>query len=157
MTIIAKRLLAARKCRNLTQDKLAELLGVSPARVSSWEKGTENPDAEMIEKLSQVLSVYPVFFAPNTYWADDVIEDYHNARSHEEELRIFAMEGIPKDYVGRYLRLSDPQPETETSEACPDEWEKTLILKSRALNEAGKKALSEHLDLLLSSKKYCSK
>lgn len=156
MKIIAERLLAACKSRNITQDKLAELLGVSPARVSSWEKGAEIPDIEMIGKIAQVLSVFPIFFADTEGWAKDVFEDYNNARSHEEELRIFAKEGIPDDYVSRYLWISDPQLETDAGEVCPNEWEKSLILKSRALNEAGKNALADYLDLLLSSKKYCS-
>ena len=107
MKKFAERLLAARKSRNITQDKLAELLGVSPARVSSWEKGEEKPDNEMTEKLSQALSVNPNFLIGMEEWEADNYEDLENASSHDVELRIFAKNGVPDDCVGLYLHLSD--------------------------------------------------
>ena len=151
MKKFAERLLAARKSRNITQDKLAELLGVSPARVSSWEKGEEKPDNEMTEKLSQALSVNPNFLIGMEEWESDNYEDLENASSHDVELRIFAKNGVPDACVGLYLHLSAPQAETEAGEIYPTEWEKSLILKSRALDAAGKKALTDYLDSLLSS------
>lgn len=156
MKKFAERLVAARKSRNITQKKLSEMLGITATRLNYWEKGTREPDIDMIKKLSQALSVNPNFLIGMEEWEADNYEDLENARSNEEELHIFCNEGVPDSLVGRYLWLSAPQPETETSEVYPDEWETTLILKSRALNKAGKKALSDHLDLLLSSEKHRS-
>ena len=44
-----------RKSRNMTQEALAEQLGVSRQTVAKWESGESAPDLEMAEKLSRVL------------------------------------------------------------------------------------------------------
>ncbi len=46
-----------RKQKGLTQEKLAEKMGVSPKYLSSIERGKENPTLDMIIKLAQSLSV----------------------------------------------------------------------------------------------------
>lgn len=47
----------ARKKLGLTQEELAEQIGVTPQAVSKWEKGTGMPDISMIVPLAQTLSV----------------------------------------------------------------------------------------------------
>ena len=42
---------------NMTQEDLAEKLGVSRQTVSKWEKGLSVPDAELLTKLAEVLNV----------------------------------------------------------------------------------------------------
>lgn len=44
-----------RQSRNLTQEKLASLLHVTPQAVSSWEIGRTLPDAERIIDLAHVF------------------------------------------------------------------------------------------------------
>lgn len=54
---IAKNLIELREKNNLNQKELAEKLGVKNNTVSSWEKGTNSIDVEMLFKICTVLSV----------------------------------------------------------------------------------------------------
>lgn len=54
---LGKRIAACRKRTGLTQDKLAELLGVTAQAVSKWENDQSCPDITMLPKLSQVFGV----------------------------------------------------------------------------------------------------
>lgn len=44
-----------RKNKGLTQDELANRLNVVRQTVSKWEKGYSVPDAEMLQKIAEVL------------------------------------------------------------------------------------------------------
>ncbi len=46
---------ALRKTKGLTQDELAIRLNVVRQTVSKWEKGLSVPDAEMLQKIAEVL------------------------------------------------------------------------------------------------------
>ena len=46
-----------RRNADMTQERLAELLGVSYQSVSRWENGTTYPDLELIPMLAQIFSV----------------------------------------------------------------------------------------------------
>ena len=46
-----------RKEQNLTQEQLAEKLGVSNKTVSKWETGKNMPDYSVVEQLCQVLNI----------------------------------------------------------------------------------------------------
>ncbi len=56
----------ARKSLNLTQRQLADCLGVSNTTISNWEKGLSRPDADLIQKLCQVLHLQPNDFYGTT-------------------------------------------------------------------------------------------
>lgn len=47
----------ARKAKNMTQSKLANLIGVSTEAVSKWEKGVFSPSLENEEKLYSILGL----------------------------------------------------------------------------------------------------
>ncbi len=53
----AEKLTALRKGRELTQEQLAEQLGVSRQSVSKWESGQVVPEVEKIVELSRVFDV----------------------------------------------------------------------------------------------------
>ena len=57
ISIIGKRITEERKRQGLTQEKLAEKLGVSPQAVSKWENGWNLPDIDNINSLSEILSI----------------------------------------------------------------------------------------------------
>lgn len=57
MNKISKSIKKYRTALNLSQSDLADKLFVSRQTISSWENGRTQPDLEMIEKLSQALSV----------------------------------------------------------------------------------------------------
>lgn len=46
-----------RKIKNLTQEKLGELLGVTDSTISKWERGVNAPDISVLNKLSDILEV----------------------------------------------------------------------------------------------------
>lgn len=52
--IIAERLQRARKGVGLTQEKVAQLLGVSRNKIINMEKGTDDYEITMLEKLSRL-------------------------------------------------------------------------------------------------------
>lgn len=59
-----KRMRKFRRNKDLTQEKLAELVGVSVDFISLIERGLSSPSFETIQKLSEILEVkYQEFFA----------------------------------------------------------------------------------------------
>lgn len=54
---IGTNIKALREERNLTQEKLAECLGVSYQAVSSWERDEYKPDTEKLIKLAEIFDV----------------------------------------------------------------------------------------------------
>ena len=57
--INAEAIKAARKRLNLTQDQLAEAMGVEQPTVQRWENGKRAPDESQIPALAQALQVEP--------------------------------------------------------------------------------------------------
>ena len=57
MDTIGKRIAAYRKKKNIKQDELAEILGVSPQAVSKWENDVSCPDISLLPALSDNLCV----------------------------------------------------------------------------------------------------
>lgn len=49
------RLPELRKKKSLTQEQLAEMLGVNRTTVTLWERGINKPKIEMIEKLTEIF------------------------------------------------------------------------------------------------------
>lgn len=54
---IANRLYEYRKDRGLSQDQLAEKIGVSRQAVSKWERGEASPDTDNLIALSEIYNV----------------------------------------------------------------------------------------------------
>lgn len=54
---IGTRIALARKAKGLTQEGLAERLGVSSQAVSKWENDLSCPDISLLPKLCQVLGI----------------------------------------------------------------------------------------------------
>lgn len=57
MDTIGKRISEYRKKKNLKQDELAEILGVSPQAVSKWENDLSCPDIALLPELSRIFGV----------------------------------------------------------------------------------------------------
>ena len=57
MSTIGKRIAEYRKKKNLKQDELAEMLGVSPQAVSKWENNLSCPDISLLPELSRILGI----------------------------------------------------------------------------------------------------
>ena len=54
---IGKFIASIRKEKNMTQQKLGDLLGVTNKTVSRWENGTYMPDIAIIPELCSVLRI----------------------------------------------------------------------------------------------------
>ena len=54
---IAERILTLRKSKGMSQEQLAEAVGVSRQAVSKWESEQASPDPEKIITLSEVFGV----------------------------------------------------------------------------------------------------
>ncbi|WP_380025787.1 helix-turn-helix domain-containing protein [Effusibacillus consociatus] len=54
---LGKRLRAYRKLKNLTQQELADLLGISIAIVGGIERGTREPSKDVLARISRILGV----------------------------------------------------------------------------------------------------
>ena len=57
MTTFAKRITAARKEKKLTQEQVAQAMGVSRQTVSHWENGRVEPTQEQREALCRLLEI----------------------------------------------------------------------------------------------------
>ena len=54
---VGEKIQDLRKKNNLTQEKLAELLRVSPQAISKWERGVANPDLYLIPDIAEIFNV----------------------------------------------------------------------------------------------------
>lgn len=54
---IGKFISLSRKSKNLSQEQLAEKLGVSINAVSKWERGLNFPDVSLIKELCKILDI----------------------------------------------------------------------------------------------------
>ncbi|MBR5446011.1 MAG: helix-turn-helix transcriptional regulator, partial [Clostridia bacterium] len=54
---IGENIRSLRKEKGITQERLAELLGVTPQAVSRWESGAGYPDMEQLPGLASLFGV----------------------------------------------------------------------------------------------------
>lgn len=76
-----------RKKMKLTQEQLAEIMGVTVGAVSKWELGLSNPDIMLLPKLAKLFGVsLDVLFSfeLKDYPADDLAEEIKNYRFEKQ-------------------------------------------------------------------------
>ena len=54
---LGKNIAELRKKSNLTQEELANMLGVSPQAVSKWENDAACPDISLLPKIAEIFGV----------------------------------------------------------------------------------------------------
>ena len=54
---IGNKILELRKMNNLSQEKLAEQVGVARQTISKWELGETSPDLKQSKKLSEIFNI----------------------------------------------------------------------------------------------------
>lgn len=57
MVLVGKRIKLARDLAGLTQEKLAEIIGVSRTAVVRWESGETDPTIDHLIEMTKVLNV----------------------------------------------------------------------------------------------------
>lgn len=57
---ISETIKSRRNLLGLTQAALGELVGVSQGKIGDWERGTQSPSYQSIEKLAAVLGPFVI-------------------------------------------------------------------------------------------------
>lgn len=86
--LLGQRIREFRKNRGITQEKLAELLGIGTANISYIENGKFAPSIENFEKLITIFNVepYELYKFPNAKTAEEIKSELFCALSDNEEL-----------------------------------------------------------------------
>lgn len=107
MTIeIANRLVALRKSQGLSQEELAEQLGVSRQAVSKWERAEASPDLDKLIVLSKLYDVS----------LDDLLLERQEEKTVSGEI-----ENSPSSSLGEEMDKAEPhRPDDETDEASDE-------------------------------------
>lgn len=82
---LGKRIAAARKNLGITQDKLAEQLGVTAQAVSKWENDQSCPDVTMLPKLAEIFGTTTDELLGVNPRGPEPAQKVHEARVVEEE------------------------------------------------------------------------
>ena len=103
-----------RKERNLTQEALADFLGVSFQAVSKWERGESYPDIEMLPEIAVYFGVsvdelLGVNRAQNEQEILSIIEEYDNLTDSatKHEIIMDAKEKYPNDFRIQLRYMAD--------------------------------------------------
>ena len=83
---IGKFISLSRKNKRLTQEQLAEKLGVSINAVSKWERGLNLPGVSLMEKLCEVLD-----FTLNELFAGEKLTNEEMVRKSEKNIMSLMM------------------------------------------------------------------
>ena len=77
--MICENIQILRKKRNLTQESLAELIGVTRQTIAKWESGESVPDLSLAGKLASVLDVAldELVEAPREEFEDESLKGKH--------------------------------------------------------------------------------
>lgn len=85
---LGKRIKNLRKSKNLTQDKIAELIGIETKSFSNIETGKVFPTATNLNKIMEILEVTPFDLFNYEYLKphDELLAEMNSAMENNEEL-----------------------------------------------------------------------
>ena len=95
---IGKFIAECRKKNNLTQERLAEQLGISDRAVSKWERGLNLPDASLMLELSKIFDI-----SVNELLNGEIIEK--NSYMEKAEEKLLELQEKNNEYAKRLLFL----------------------------------------------------
>ncbi|HSA05753.1 MAG TPA: helix-turn-helix transcriptional regulator [Candidatus Gastranaerophilales bacterium] len=86
--LLGKRIREIRKSQNLTQEALAELIGVESPSISNIENGKYYPTNENLQKIAEVLKVkpYELYMFEHLRPADELKDEMFQALDNNEKL-----------------------------------------------------------------------
>lgn len=86
--LLGKRIRELRKARNLTQERLAELVEIGPANISYIETGRFSPSVETLAKLSKILEVpiYELYMFEHLKPVSEIRQELINALQNSDKL-----------------------------------------------------------------------
>lgn len=97
--ILAEKIMSLRKQKGLSQEELAEQLGVSRQSVSKWESASSIPDIQKIMKMSEIFQV------TTDYLLRDELEDINSANIKSETSNNYIEDS--DDKVTRTINLEE--------------------------------------------------
>lgn len=108
---LGKKLLKLRKEFEMTQDDVANILGMSRTTFSKYENGNANPPLQVMRKLADIYNVgleYLIFDENTTIkFNDPQVEDENTVKLPFS--KITDLRPIEKEIVGRFRTLSDDE------------------------------------------------
>jgi len=86
--LLGKRIQEIRKQRNMTQENLAELVGIETVSLSNIERGKYYPAAENLNKILEILNIKPeeLFTLSHLKPQEEMIEEILSALQNNEKL-----------------------------------------------------------------------
>ena len=104
--MLGEKLKQLRKARNLKQDDIAHIFGISRGSVSNWEKGRRKPNIQQLEELAKFYNISLDYFAEETK-KDEVVELLDRARKilHDDNVATEKKEKLYKEIMKLYLNL----------------------------------------------------
>ncbi|NOV01375.1 helix-turn-helix transcriptional regulator [Paenibacillus planticolens] len=85
---LGSKLTDLRNKKHLTQDQMAEILGVKRARYNSWENEIAKPDIEMLKKIAEYHKIK----------TDDLLDVQQNNNKNEIEIPAWATSKDIRDF-----------------------------------------------------------
>lgn len=105
-TFVGSRVRMRRLMVGMSQEKLADGLGITFQQVQKYEKGTNRIGASRLQAIADILGVHPSFFFQQDEKAQsrDAAADVHE--SHEISSFVASKEGIALNRA--FLKIADP-------------------------------------------------
>ena len=86
--LLGKRLQEIRKHKKMTQEQVAELVGMETPSISNIENGKYFPSAENLDRIIKALEIQPseIFFFESLAPKDELIKEMFDAMQKDEKL-----------------------------------------------------------------------
>jgi len=86
--LLGKRLQEIRKNKKLTQEQVAEFVGIETSSISNIENGKYYPSAENLDKILKILNVRPseIFSFEGTMSSKEIIDEMLESMKKDEKL-----------------------------------------------------------------------
>ena len=102
-TVVGKFIAQKRKEKNLTQENLAERIGVSNKSISKWERGKCMPDYSIVESLCKELGITISELLDGEENENNSLPTYDDQQTLEMLARIQHLERQKQTFIGVIL------------------------------------------------------
>lgn len=86
--LLGRRIKELRKAKNITQESMAEIIGIDTVSVSNIERGKYYPTAENLNKIMNILKVEPheLFSIEHNASENDLLDEMINKLKNNKKL-----------------------------------------------------------------------
>ncbi len=107
--ILGDRIKICRKAKNMTQDELGQLIGVSKVSICQWEKGIKTPSTKNLIELTKVFNVELSYLIGNDIYVVADNDDKYSMYMSKEEIEILREikkhDNLYKDFLDNPSRV----------------------------------------------------